>query len=251
MTESRTDPDPRNHPIRLLLVDDQALLRRSLRIAIDREDDLTVVGEAGTGAEAIAAARELHPDLVLMDIRMPEIDGIEATRQITGDPTLNRTRVLVLSMFELDEYLYGALRAGASGFVLKDAHPDELVDAIRRAAAGESLFAPTILTTLIEHYLERPGAGGTDNADTNALLAPLTAREKEVLTLVGQGLPNDGIAATLTVSRNTVKTHISSLLAKLAARDRAQLVITAYESGLVIPSSPKGPDPEFHKRTGS
>ncbi len=218
-------------PIRVLLVDDQALLRHSLRIAIDRETDLTVVGEASTGAEAVTAARELRPDLILMDIRMPELDGIEATRQITNNLDLADTRVLILSMFELEEYVYGALRAGASGFILKDARPEQLIDAIRRIHRGESLFAPTILTRLIERYLDhRP----TNASDALALLTP---RETEVLTLVGRGLSNDEIATGLTVSHNTVKTHISSLLAKLAARDRAQLVITAYEHRLIIPAS--------------
>jgi DNA-binding NarL/FixJ family response regulator len=215
--------------VRLLLVDDQALLRHALRIAIDREPDLAVVGEAGTGAEAITAARELRPDLVLMDIRMPEVDGIEATRQITNTPALAHTRVLVLSMFELDDYVYGALQAGASGFLLKDARPDQLIDAIRRVHHGESLFAPAILTSLIEHYLDHRAP------DAPRGLAQLTARETEVLTLVGRGLSNDNIAAELTVSHNTVKTHISSLLAKLAARDRAQLVIAAYEHRLILP----------------
>jgi len=217
--------------VRLLLVDDQALLRHALRIAIDREPDLSVVGEAGTGAEAIAAARELRPDLVLMDIRMPEVDGIEATRQITNTPELAHTRVLVLSMFELDDYVYGALRAGASGFVLKDARPDQLIDAIRRVHHGESLFAPTILTSLIEHYLDHRTSGRSRGPEQ------LTARETEVLTLIGRGLSNDDIAAELTVSHNTVKTHISSLLSKLAARDRAQLVIAACEHRLIIPST--------------
>lgn len=217
--------------VRLLLVDDQALLRHALRIAIDREPDLAVVGEAGTGAEAITAARQLRPDLVLMDIRMPEIDGIEATRQITNTPELAHTRVLVLSMFELDDYVYGALRAGASGFVLKDARPDQLIDAIRRVHHGESLFAPTILTSLIEHYLDHR------TSDRPHGPTQLTGRETEVLTLIGRGLSNDDIAAELTVSHNTVKTHISSLLSKLAARDRAQLVIAAYEHRLIIPSA--------------
>jgi DNA-binding NarL/FixJ family response regulator len=223
-----------NVPVRLLLVDDQTLLRHSLRIAIDRESDLTVVGEAGTGAEAVRRARELRPDLVLMDIRMPELDGIEATRQITGDPDLSRTRVLMLSMFELDEYLYGALHAGASGFVLKDARPEDLVDAVRRVHRGESLFAPSLLAALVEHYLDHRADGSTAGGDRLAQLSP---REREVLALVGRGLPNDDIAVELTVSRNTVKTHISSLLSKLTARDRAQLVIAAYESGLVLPAS--------------
>lgn len=217
--------------VRLLLVDDQALLRHSLRIAIDREPDLAVVGEAGTGAEAITVARELRPDLVLMDIRMPGVDGIEATRKITNTPGLAHIRVLVLSMFDLDEYVYGALQAGASGFLLKDARPDQLIDAIRRVHQGDSLFAPAILTSLIEHYLDHC------TPDAPRGLAHLTARETEVLALVGRGLSNNDIAAELTVSHNTVKTHISSLLAKLAARDRAQLVIAAYENRLIIPAT--------------
>jgi len=218
-------------PIRLLLVDDQALLRHSLRIAIDREPDLTVIGEAGTGAEAVTAARKLRPDLVLMDIRMPELDGIEATRHIANTLELAHTRVLMLSMFDLDEYVYGALRAGASGFILKDARPEQLIDAIHRVHHGESLFAPTILTTLIEHYLGHRTAGTPPN------MTRLTARETEVLILVGRGLSNDDIADELTVSHNTVKTHISNLLSKLAARDRAQLVIAAYEHRLIMPSA--------------
>ena len=217
--------------VRLLLVDDQALLRHALRIAIDREPDLSVIGEAGTGAESVTAARELRPDLVLMDIRMPEMDGIEATRQITTTPELAHTRVLVLSMFELDDYVYGALQAGASGFVLKDARPDQLIDAIRRVHHGESLFAPTILTRLIEHYLDHRASERPRGPEQ------LTARETEVLTLVGRGLSNDDITKELTVSHNTVKTHISSLLSKLAARDRAQLVIAAYEHRLIVPST--------------
>lgn len=222
-------------PVRLLLVDDQALLRHSLRIAIDREPDLIVVGEAGTGAEAIRTARELRPDLVLMDIRMPDGDGIHATEKITGTPDLAHTRVLVLSMFEIDDYVYGALRAGASGFLLKDARPDELIDAIRRVHHGESLFAPAILMNLVEHFLDHHAPGAPREVER------LTARETEVLTLVGRGLSNDEIARELTVSHNTVKTHISSLLSKLGARDRAQLVITAYEQQLVAPTI-RGPN---------
>lgn len=237
MTDGSSPPEAElpARSVRVLVVDDQALLRRSLRIAIDREEDLLVVGEARTGAEAIADARSLTPDLILMDIRMPEIDGIEATRQITNDPRLAGVRVLMLSMFDLDEYLDAALRAGASGFVLKDARPEELVDAIRRIHRGESLFAPTLLTRLVEHYLE--GQRGRREKTEESLLSRLTMREEEVLALVGQGLPNDAISQELTVSRNTVKSHISSLLSKLQARDRAQLVIAAYESGLVRPAS--------------
>ncbi|WP_423465016.1 response regulator [Promicromonospora sp. MS192] len=213
---------------RVLVVDDQPLIRHSLRLVIDGAPDLTVVGEAHTGATAVAQAARLRPDVVLMDIRMPDGDGIDATRGIVADPALAGTRVLVLSMFELDEHVHAALRAGASGFLLKDAEPERLVDAVRRTRAGESLFAPSILQRLVAHYLDRPGparpARGPD---------VLTERETEVLTQVGRGLSNDEIGTALTISRGTVKSHIGSLLAKLHARDRAQLVIAAYEHGLV------------------
>lgn len=212
--------------IRVLIADDQALLRHSLALILDAAPDLTVVGSAATGREATRLARELRPDVIVMDIRMPDGDGIEATAEITADPQLAGCRVLVLSMFELDEYVYGALRAGASGFLLKDAHPDELRDAIRRTHAGESLFAPSILTGLVAHYLRRPGSGHPRS------LAVLTAREVEALALVARGLSNDEIAAEFTISVKTVKTHIGSLLSKLHARDRAQLVIAAYEGGI-------------------
>lgn len=221
--------DPSPPVVRVLIADDQPLLRHSLAILIGAAPDLAVVGEAGTGHDAARLARELAPDVILMDIRMPGGDGIEATRTITADPDLAGCRVLVLSMFELDEYVYAALRAGASGFLLKDAHPDQLLDAIRRTSAGESLFAPAILTRLVEHYLRRP-------ASTPArLLDMLTERETEVLALVARGLSNDEIAAALTISIKTVKTHIGNLLAKLHARDRTQLVITAYDTGLTAP----------------
>ena len=215
-----------NTPARVLIADDQALLRHSLRLIVDGAGDLTVVGEAATGEEAVAETRALRPDVVLMDLRMPECDGIEATRRITTDAELSGTRVLVLSMFELDEYVSGALRAGASGFLLKDTGPAQLVDAIRRTHDGESLFAPAILSRLVGHYLDRPAASGADG------LPAVTARETEVLTQVARGRSNDEIAAALTISVKTVKTHIGSLLAKLGARDRAQLVIAAYEHGL-------------------
>ena len=226
------DPELSGPAIRVLLADDQALLRRSLRVIIDSEPGIVVIGEAATGAETIAAARALRPDVVLMDIRMPHGDGIDATRRITSDPSLTATRVIVLSMFELDEYVYGALRAGASGFLLKDGHPAQLADAIRRVHAGESLFAPAILAKLIDHYVDQAPSAAP------ASLSQLTAREGEVLTLIARGLSNDEIAGDLSVSTNTVKTHVRSLLTKLDARDRVQLVITAYHHGLVaVPGS--------------
>jgi DNA-binding NarL/FixJ family response regulator len=219
-----------NRSIHVLIADDQPLLRHSLGLLIDHAPDLALAGQAATGDDAVALARRLRPDLVLMDIRMPGGDGIDATWRITSDAELRATRVLVLSMFELDEYVYAALRAGASGFLLKDAQPDQLLDAIRRTCAGESLFAPSILTRLVEHYLDRPGTAPALSLDR------LTGRETEVLALVARGLSNDEIAGALTISIKTVKTHIGNLLAKLAARDRAQLVIAAYESGLVTPA---------------
>ena len=221
-----TPPRP---AVRVLIADDQPLLRYSLAICINGTPDLAVVGEAATGRDAVRLARALAPDVVLMDIRMPNGDGIEATRSITTDDTLSAVRVLVLSMFELDEYVYAALRAGASGFLLKDAHPDQLLDAIRRTRTGESLFAPTILTRLIEHYLDQPGRAPSRSLD------PLTNRETEVLALVARGLSNAEIAIALTISIKTVKTHVGNLLAKLLARDRAQLVVAAYENALVSP----------------
>ena len=215
--------------VRVLLVDDQPLLRRSLAMIIDSAPDLTVVGQAGDGADALALARRTRPDVVLMDVRMPRLDGLRATRQICAAPELAAARVVVLSMFELDAYVYEALHAGASGFLLKDARPEDLITAIRRTHAGESLFAPSILTRLVEHYVAVPPAPPPPARQ------PLTARETEVLTLIGRGLSNDQIATRLTISVKTVKTHVSHLLAKLAARDRAHLVIAAYDAGLVTP----------------
>jgi DNA-binding NarL/FixJ family response regulator len=225
MTAPSSRPD-----VRVLIADDQPLLRHSLAILINGAPEFTVVGEAGSGHDAVRLARALAPDVILMDIRMPGSDGIEATRTITADANLRNARVLILSMFELDEYVYGALRAGASGFLLKDAHPDQLLEAIRRTHEGESLFAPTILTRLVEHYLGCPAVAPRPR------LEALTERECEVLALVGRGLSNNEIALALTISIKTVKSHVGNLLAKLAARDRAQLVISAYESGLVTPA---------------
>ncbi|GAA3779237.1 response regulator transcription factor [Plantactinospora mayteni] len=216
--------------IRVLLADDQALLRHSLAMIINNEPDLAVVGEAGDGAHALARARTTRPDVILMDVRMPHLDGIKATRRICTDPALSTTRVLVLSMFELDEYVYDALRAGASGFLLKDARPEELIEAIRRTHHGESLFAPSILTRLVAHYVAAPRPDRP-----TPTLRRLTGREVEVLTLIGGGLSNDEIAIALTISIKTVKTHITHLMAKLAVRDRAQLVIAAFDAGLVRP----------------
>lgn len=223
--------EPPSSIIRVLIADDQPLLRHSLALILSGSEGLAVVGAAATGRDAVRLARELVPDVILMDIRMPGGDGIDATRTITADPALSGCRVLVLSMFELDEYVYGALRAGASGFLLKDAHPDQLQSAIRRTHAGESLFAPAILTRLVEHYIHR------SHAVSSRGLARLTEREAEVLTLVARGLSNDEIAGALTIAVKTVKTHIGNLLAKLHARDRAQLVIAAYEHGLIVAGS--------------
>ncbi|WP_268919674.1 response regulator [Paractinoplanes ovalisporus] len=213
-----------------MLVDDQPLLRHSLALIIDNEVDLAVVGQAGDGAEAEVCARETRPDVILMDVRMPRVDGLEATRRICADPALTGARVLVLSMFELDEYVHEALRAGASGFLLKDAHPEQLLEAIRRTHRGESLFAPSILTRLVDHFRSVPGPHRERPS-----LRGLTVREVDVLALVGGGLSNDEIAAALVISVKTVKTHLTHLLAKLRARDRAQLVIAAYDAELVTP----------------
>jgi DNA-binding NarL/FixJ family response regulator len=210
--------------IRVLVADDQALLRGSFRLLIDSEDDLVVVGEAADGRQAVSLARTRAPDVVLMDVRMPEMDGITATGQISGD-----TRVLILTTFDLDEYVYAALRAGASGFLLKDAPPDDLLRAIRVVASGETLLAPSVTTRLIAEFVRRPARQVFHGLGT------LTDREREVLTLVAQGLSNAELGAHLRLSPGTVKTHIGRLLSKLGARDRAQLVIAAYETGLVTP----------------
>jgi DNA-binding NarL/FixJ family response regulator len=217
--------------IRIQLADDQALVRAGFRALLDGEDDMAVVAEAADGEQAVALAREHRPDVVLMDVRMPRTDGLRATARLTADPTLSRTRVIVLTTFELDEYVFGALRAGASGFLLKDMEPADLLDAVRIVASGEALLAPRHTRRLIEAFVEQSGGGVTDDAE----LAELTAREREVLTLVGQGLSNGEVAERLVVSPLTAKTHVARLFTKLGARDRAQLVVIAYESGLVRP----------------
>ncbi|WP_326557164.1 response regulator transcription factor [Micromonospora sp. NBC_01796] len=215
--------------VRVLVVDDQALLRGSFRVLVDTAPGLTVVGEAATGLEAVELARRERPDVVLMDIRMPDLDGVEATRQICAAPETAHVRVLILTMFDLDAYVYAALRAGASGFLLKDTPPADLLTAIRVIAAGDALLAPGVTRRLIAEFARRPEQAGLPATN----LAGVTDREREVLVLVARGLSNGEIAAHLRLGVGTVKTHVSRLLAKLGARDRAQLVAAAYESGLV------------------
>ncbi|GAA1501298.1 response regulator [Streptomyces synnematoformans] len=218
--------------IRVVVADDQALLRGSFRVLVETAPGLSVVGEAASGAEAVALAAAELPDVVLMDVRMPEVDGIEATRQICGSPATAGVRVLILTMFDLDEYVYGALRAGASGFLLKDTPPAELLRAIRVVARGQALLAPSVTQRLIRHFSRLP----EPLPDLPRDLTRVTVREQEVLVLVARGLANGEIADRLGLSLPTVKSHVSHLLTKLDARDRIQLVITAYETGLVTPS---------------
>jgi DNA-binding NarL/FixJ family response regulator len=221
--------------IRVVVADDQALVRSGFTMLLAGEADFDVVGEAGNGAEAVALAARERPDVVLMDIRMPVMDGLEATRTISADPSLATTRVLILTTFDLDEYVHEALRAGASGFLLKDTMPVDLLNAVRIVAGGDALIAPSITRRLIEEFARRPQPGVPNAATTS--LNQVTEREREVLGLVARGLSNAEIAATLYVSHATVKTHVSRLLMKLDARDRAQLVMIAYESGVVSPGA--------------
>ncbi|HEY2672776.1 MAG TPA: response regulator transcription factor [Rugosimonospora sp.] len=214
--------------IRVLVADDQDLVRAGFVLLVDTEPGMAVVGEAADGVDAAHLAQRLRPDVVLMDVRMPGGDGIAATRQITGDPACSGTRVLILTTFDLDEYVFGAVRAGASGFLLKDTRPVHLLAAIRTVAAGDALLTPSATRRLIAEYASQRAP----NRVTRDLTA-LTERERGVLELVGLGLSNDEICARLHISMPTTKTHMSRLLAKLSARDRAQLVIAAYESGLV------------------
>lgn len=216
-------------PVRVLVADDQALLRGSFRVLIDNEPGFTVVGEAATGGQAVELARSERPDVVLMDIRMPELDGIEATRRICETPGTEGVRVLMLTMFDLDTYVYAALRAGASGFLLKDVPPADLLRGIAVVAAGDGLLAPSVTRRLITEFARGPEPA----RPLSRRLDGVTDREREVLTLIAQGLSNAEISARLKLSVATVKTHVSHLLTKLDIRDRAQLVIVAYETGLV------------------
>jgi DNA-binding NarL/FixJ family response regulator len=225
--------------LRVVVVDDQALVRVGFRGIIEATPGFTVVGEAGNGAEAVAAARQTRPDVVLMDVRMPVMDGIEATRQITRAAQTRGVRVLILTTFDLDEYVYAALRAGASGFLLKDTMPADLLNAIRVIAAGDALLAPSVTRRLLGEFTRRPDGAGVTGDDgpqapaTRPELKELTEREMEVLALVAQGLSNSEIAGQLCISPATAKTHVAHLLTKLDCRDRVQLVILAYRTGLV------------------
>ena len=217
--------------IRVVIADDQMLLRAGLRMLLDAEDDIEVVGEADDGAAAIELTRQLLPDVVVMDIRMPNVDGLAATRTIVADPDMASVHVVVLTTFDLDEYVFEAIRAGATGFLLKDAEPTELLRAIRYAASGESLVAPSVTRRLIAQFAASPEHR---TVDPNALTV-LTEREREIVALVAGGLNNDEIAGALFISPATARTHVSRAMIKLGARDRAQLVVFAYESGLIEP----------------
>jgi DNA-binding NarL/FixJ family response regulator len=219
--------------IKVLLADDQSLVRAGFRALLETTDDIEVIGEAADGATALRLAADLRPDVVLMDVRMPDMDGIEATRRIAADPALSGVKVLVLTTFEHDEYVFAALRAGASGFLLKDIEADDLRAAVRVVAAGESLLSPRITSRLIAELVARPASQGPDNAR----LAVLTAREREVVVLVARGMSNTEIGRALYMSPATAKTHASRAMVKVGARDRAQLVVFAYETGLAGPTT--------------
>jgi DNA-binding NarL/FixJ family response regulator len=220
--------------VRVLIADDQALVRAGFRMILDAAEGIEVVGEAGDGQEALAAVRRLQPDVVLMDVRMPTMDGLEATRRILADSG-NAPRVVMLTTFDLDDYVYAALRAGASGFLLKDVSPEQLVAAVALVAAGDALLAPSIVRRLVERFAP-PAPRPAFTGDAN--LGNLTAREREVLVLIARGLSNAELAEHLTLSEATVKTHVARILSKLGLRDRVQAVVLAYESGLVSPGGP-------------
>ncbi|WP_308012046.1 response regulator transcription factor [Actinacidiphila acidipaludis] len=235
MTEEPTPAPTLDGAIRVLLVDDEPLLRMAFTMVLDAQSDMRVVGEAGDGADAVRLAGALRPDVVLMDVRMPGTDGIEATSRIIA--SCPRSRVLILTTFDLDEYAFAGLRAGASGFLLKNAQPEELLGAIRAVAGGDAVVAPRITRRLLEHFAHQlPSPATADTAGTDERLARLTAREREVLVEVGRGLSNTEIAAGLHLAEATVKTHLSRILVKLELRDRVQAVVFAYETRLVRPS---------------
>lgn len=217
--------------IRVLIADDQALVRGGLRLIVEAQPDMTVMSEARDGREALTLARQHHPDVILMDVRMPGLDGIEATKAIADDPGLRDVRVLVLTTFDLDEHVYEAMRSGASGFLLKDVPPESLAAAVRTVAAGDALLAPAVLRRLIDGFLHRPAPGSR----MPPALGPLTDRELEVLRLIARGRANAEIAAELYLSEATVKSHVGRIFTKLDLRDRTQAVILAYETGLVVP----------------
>jgi DNA-binding NarL/FixJ family response regulator len=231
MSPAAASPPDSPSPIRVLLADDEGLVRSGFKVLLDLEDDITVVGEATTGAEAVEQARATRPDVIVMDIRMPQLDGIEATREIARTTGLQQVRILILTTYDTDAYVFEALQAGASGFLLKDAGPAELLHAVRVVAAGDALLAPRITRRLIAQFTAERVAtqAGEDR------LAVLTPREREVLALVGEGLSNDEIGAELYLSPATARTHVSRAMAKLGARNRAQLVVVAYQTGLVNP----------------
>jgi DNA-binding NarL/FixJ family response regulator len=233
VTTSPDGPTPeRSGPVRVLLVDDQPLLRMGFRMVLDAEDDLTVVGEAGDGAEALRQVAALDPDVVLMDVRMPGTNGIEATERIVAAGS--RSRVLILTTFDLDEYAFAALRAGASGFLLKDARPAELAAAIRAVATGDAVVSPRVTRRMLELFSEElPSADSRPAPRTDPRIDDLTHREREVLLAVAEGLSNAEVAERLFLSEATVKTHVGRILAKLGVRDRVQAVVLAYESGVV------------------
>ncbi len=219
--------------IDVLLADDQALVRAGFRLLLETEDDIRVVGEARDGQEAVTLTRRHRPDVILMDIRMPGLDGLAATREIAAAPDLTGVKVLILTTFETDEYVFEGLRAGASGFVVKDTEPAELVQAVRVVARGDALLSPQVTRRLIAEFVAQPARGRSVPAE----LDELTEREREVMTLVGRGLSNDEIAARLVVSPATARTHVGRAMMKLHAHDRAQLVVLAYETGLVLPGA--------------